>query len=64
MFPMGDSRGSKGTKRHNLMRSAKNKKSGKFVRQANRTAANKARRIAGDFCKARRIERRRAAREV
>lgn len=44
------------------LRSSRNQSSGKYKRQAIRTAANKARRAAGDTCKLRRIALRRKLR--
>lgn len=51
----------KGTKQHSIMRSAKNKRTGKYDRQRHRTDARRARRQAGDTCKGRRLEMRRMA---
>lgn len=52
MAESGQKKHARGTKKHSILRSGKNKRSGKYARQAARTEANKRRRIAREQAKA------------
>ena len=56
---MSGQHSAKGTKQHSILRSVKNKRTGKYDRQRRRTEERKARVELGDTCKLRRIAKRR-----